>query len=67
MDFARFWNTSTGRISFILIGIVLMWIGVEITKPWGYVLEAVGLVVVLASVVNIHRVGRSTDAQMKQD
>ncbi len=64
MDFDRYWNSVTGRILLILIGIVVIWVGVGVTKPLGYVLEAIGLVVILAAVVNINRVGRRGDPKL---
>lgn len=58
MNVASYWNTPGVRILTILIGIVIIWIGIEATKPLGYILEAVGLVFILAGVININRVMR---------
>lgn len=58
MDFGNFWNTITGRIVAIAVGVVIIWLGLEMTKPLGYVFEAIGAVLVIAAVVNINRVGR---------
>lgn len=64
MDFARSWNTVTGRILAILVGIAIIWLGLEMTKPLGYVFEAIGAVLVIAAVVNINRVGRREDLEL---
>lgn len=64
MDFASFWNTALGRILAIVVGIAIIWLGLEMSKPLGYVLEAVGAVVIIAAVININRVIRRQDADL---
>ena len=64
MNFASFWNTALGRILSIMLGIAIIWLGLEMSKPLGYVLEAVGAVVIIASVININRVIRRQDADL---
>lgn len=64
MDFARVWNTAFGRIVAILIGIAIIWLGLEMSKPLGYVLEAVGAVVVIVAVININRIGRRQESDL---
>lgn len=64
MDLASVWNSIFGRIVAILIGIVIIWLGVELTKPLGYVLEAVGAVVVITAIININRIGRRQETNL---
>lgn len=52
MAFARFMATPAGRILRIVIGIIIIWIGVMMDKPAGYVLEVIGLIPIVAGVMN---------------
>lgn len=65
MTFARFMATPTGRILRIVLGIVIIWIGVVSPKPFGYVLEVVGLIPIIAGVLNICLIGPLIGAPLK--
>lgn len=52
MDVARFMATPAGRGIRIALGLILIWIGVAMDKPAGYVLEAIGLVPIAAGALN---------------
>ncbi len=58
MDAKGSWNTIIARVIAIAIGIIVIWLGLQATKPFGYVLEAIGAVIIIAAVININRVGR---------
>ena len=53
MKIARFMATPAGRLIRIALGIVLIWIGIVMDKPAGYVLELVGLVPIAAGILNV--------------
>lgn len=53
MEVARFMATPAGRGVRILFGLILIWLGLAMDKPAGYVLEAVGLIPILAGVLNL--------------
>lgn len=53
MKVARFMATPAGRLIRIALGIVLIWIGIVMDKPAGYVLELVGLVPIAAGILNV--------------
>lgn len=65
MTFARFMATPTGRILRIVLGIAIIWIGYMATKPFGYVLEFIGLIPVLAGLFNICLIGRFIGAPLR--
>ncbi len=52
MDIARFMATPAGRGIRIALGLILIWIGVVMDKPAGYVLEVIGLVPIAAGALN---------------
>ena len=52
MEIARFMASPAGRLIRIALGIVLIWIGVGMDKPAGYVLEVIGLVPLAAGALN---------------
>ena len=53
MKIARFMATPAGRLIRIALGIVLIWIGIVMDKPAGYVLELIGLVPIAAGILNV--------------
>lgn len=53
MELARFMATPAGRGIRILFGLILIWFGVAMDKPAGYVLEALGLIPIIAGVLNL--------------
>lgn len=53
MELARFMATPAGRGIRILFGLVLIWFGVAMDKPAGYVLEVLGLIPIIAGVLNL--------------
>lgn len=53
MKVARFMATPAGRLIRIALGIVLIWIGIVMDKPAGYVLELIGLVPIAAGILNV--------------
>ena len=52
MTYARFMATPTGRVLRVVLGILIIWIGVMAPKPFGYVLELVGLIPIVAAALN---------------
>lgn len=52
MNVARFMATVAGRLLRVMIGVIIIWIGVVSPKPFGYVLEFVGLIPIVAAAVN---------------
>ena len=65
MTFARFMATPTGRILRVILGVVIIWIGVMATKPFGYVLELVGLIPIAAAALNWCLIGPMIGAPLK--
>lgn len=65
MEFARFMATPAGRILRIVLGIVIIWIGVVSPKPFGYVLEVIGLIPIIAGVLNLCLIGPLIGAPLK--
>lgn len=65
MQFARFMATPAGRIARVILGIVLIWIGVMMDKPAGYVLEVIGLVPIIAGALNLCLIAPLIGAPMK--
>lgn len=52
MEIARFMSTTMGRLARIVLGLILIWFGVVMDKPAGYVLEVIGLVPIAAGALN---------------
>lgn len=52
MEIARTMATPAGRILRIALGLILIWFGVAMDKPAGYVLEVLGLVPIAAGAFN---------------
>lgn len=65
MEFARFMSTPAGRLLRIVLGIVIIYIGVIMDKPLGYVLEVIGLVPIIAGALNICLIGKLLGAPLK--
>lgn len=65
MQFARFMATPGGRLIRIILGIVIIWIGVVSAKPLGFVLEVVGLIPIVAGVLNLCLIAPFIGAPLK--
>lgn len=65
MEFARFMATPAGRGIRILFGLILIWLGLAMDKPAGYVLEALGLIPVIAGTLNLCFLGPILGAPLR--
>lgn len=53
MEIARFMATPAGRGIRIAFGLILIWLGLLMDKPAGYVLEVLGLIPIAAGTLNL--------------